>query len=238
MGLDGIELVMGIEERFSISILDQDVDTFQTVGDLHNYVKAHAPFVDGQTCQKSTAVNRVRRALVQQLGIKRSEITLDTPLQSLLPKATRAAKWKSLRKELGSGMPPLRWDLWLKSVFIGVLVLAVAIPVGAVLWPSSFGMLFGSLTIALVLLCFAILLLIIAEHFSGRMITRIPATVTTVRALAQSLAMYPVLPDDLNAEETDEWIWQQVCLVVADVLAVDPKKLTRETRLIEDLSIG
>jgi acyl carrier protein len=40
--LDIVELVMALEEEFSIDIPDEDADKLKTVGDAMNYLKSHA----------------------------------------------------------------------------------------------------------------------------------------------------------------------------------------------------
>jgi len=40
--LDTVELVMALEEEFSIEIPDEDAEKITSVGDAMNYVKAHA----------------------------------------------------------------------------------------------------------------------------------------------------------------------------------------------------
>ena len=37
--LDAVEIIMAIEEEYGIEIPDEDAETFQTVGDLVNYVE-------------------------------------------------------------------------------------------------------------------------------------------------------------------------------------------------------
>jgi acyl carrier protein len=40
--LDIVELVMALEEEFSLDIPDEDAEKMKTVGDAMNYLKAHA----------------------------------------------------------------------------------------------------------------------------------------------------------------------------------------------------
>ena len=40
--LDIVELVMALEEEFSLDIPDEDAEKLKTVGDAMNYLKAHA----------------------------------------------------------------------------------------------------------------------------------------------------------------------------------------------------
>jgi acyl carrier protein len=41
--LDIVELVMALEEEFSLEIPDEEADKLKTVGDAMNYLKSHAP---------------------------------------------------------------------------------------------------------------------------------------------------------------------------------------------------
>ena len=38
MGLEGVELVMEVEDRFGTSFLDAELERMQTVGDLHSFL--------------------------------------------------------------------------------------------------------------------------------------------------------------------------------------------------------
>ena len=40
--LESVELIMELEETFSLSVKDQDMATLKTVGDIVNYITSHA----------------------------------------------------------------------------------------------------------------------------------------------------------------------------------------------------
>jgi len=40
--LDSVELIMELEEAFSLSIKDEEASSLRTVGDIVNYINAHA----------------------------------------------------------------------------------------------------------------------------------------------------------------------------------------------------
>jgi len=40
--LDSVELIMELEEAFSLSIKDEEAASLRTVGDIVNYINAHA----------------------------------------------------------------------------------------------------------------------------------------------------------------------------------------------------
>jgi acyl carrier protein len=43
MGLDVVEMVMEVEKVFGFEIPDADAGHLRTVGDLHQYIREHAP---------------------------------------------------------------------------------------------------------------------------------------------------------------------------------------------------
>ena len=42
MGADGVELNMALEDAFGVSIPDEELANMKTVGDIFNYLTAHA----------------------------------------------------------------------------------------------------------------------------------------------------------------------------------------------------
>src|SRR5262245_39463590 len=68
MGLDVIELIMDIEDRFSVSISDADAQRVSTVGDLYVFLLARTRWGADGPCPTGRACYRLRRTLTQQLG--------------------------------------------------------------------------------------------------------------------------------------------------------------------------
>jgi len=72
MGLDSVELLMGVEESFGIDISNAEAETIVTVGDLFRAVLSHLPAGD----QSEAAVwDQLRRVIVDECGVKPELIT-------------------------------------------------------------------------------------------------------------------------------------------------------------------
>lgn len=76
MGLDTVELVMAVEKRFSIDIVDKDAAQLTTVGQLHQYVVEQLSRQSSPL--KQNEVYAILADLIcHQLGVKREEVTPD-----------------------------------------------------------------------------------------------------------------------------------------------------------------
>ena len=74
MGLDTVELVMAIEEEFSIEIPNADAARLGVLGDLSDYVVA-ALRQRGETPDEAQVWQRVSALVVAQLGVRPEEVT-------------------------------------------------------------------------------------------------------------------------------------------------------------------
>jgi acyl carrier protein len=74
MGLDTVELVMAIEEEFSIEIPNADSARLGVLGDLSDYVVA-ALRQRGETPDEAQVWERLSALVVAQLGVRPEEVT-------------------------------------------------------------------------------------------------------------------------------------------------------------------
>jgi acyl carrier protein len=74
MGLDTVELVMAIEEEFSIEIPNADAARLGVLGDLSDYVVA-ALRQRGETPDETQVWERLSALVVAQLGVRPEEVT-------------------------------------------------------------------------------------------------------------------------------------------------------------------
>ena len=68
MGLDGVELIMWIEEEFEIQIADDDAERMRTVGDLIDHIIQRVD-LDPQRVE-----DRVRAMVAEQMRINPSRV--------------------------------------------------------------------------------------------------------------------------------------------------------------------
>ena len=106
MGLDGVELVMAVEEEFGLEISDADAEKLRTPRDLIDVVCTKmADVKPGGVCQSQHAFYKLRRALCTQTGQPRKTITPATRLADLLPADMRNPAWQKLR----DAVQPEKW---------------------------------------------------------------------------------------------------------------------------------
>src|SRR5262249_37686281 len=93
MGLDSVELVLAIEEEFSLSIPDEDAAKIVTVGQAYEYLKERLEAKPSEGCPSQKVFHKVRQALMQNYGLPRESITLETRLKDLKPRKVLEEGW-------------------------------------------------------------------------------------------------------------------------------------------------
>jgi len=135
MGLQGVELMMSIEDEFGIAFTDREAERMVTVVDLHAAVleklRAGQRIVDDRRCVSSHLFYRLRRALMEASGVPRAEIRLETRLDNLLPRKGRKACWSGLRDSLALELPELSWPAWM---LWSIVSFAFAVALGVVIF--------------------------------------------------------------------------------------------------------
>jgi hypothetical protein len=104
MGLDIVELFLAVEDTFQIHIANDETGSVATVGDLHSLVLSKIHWQDSKRCLTTAAFYRIRRALVDALGLERRQIRPSTPLAVILPEHNRRENWRRIQKAM-------RWKL-------------------------------------------------------------------------------------------------------------------------------
>lgn len=107
MGLDTVELVMAYEEEFGIEIPDIDAEKIWTVGQMFEYVKKRLQSTPNDVCLSQQIFHKLRRALIQNYGIGRAAITMETRIRDLLDEKELAEGWPFMQIFVDLKMPPL-----------------------------------------------------------------------------------------------------------------------------------
>lgn len=246
MGLDTVELVMEVEDKFDIVIWDAEFPELATVGDMHALIlnrlqKAIAPKPEPPVCPSMASFLKVRQFFVSTFGTDHSSIRPQTRLESLLPIADREKHWFKLSAHAEMRLPNLRRTtsaIWL--VFLIPLLLCGS-PAAIALKNADPGivplvaMLAGGLA-------YLILCMTLANRFRP---TLLPAGVETISDLMQ-FSQSTKLPSEAvtarysatGTEIDRDAVWRDLVLLVCDALGVKERDIRPETRFIEDLSCG
>ena len=241
MGLDGLELLLDIEEVFDLKISDDEACDVVTAGDLCALVAGKLRAKASQVCLSSAAFYALRRALMAELGVPRAAVRPSRSTASLLPAGQQRKAWERLERRLGLSLPRLEHPRWLArsiqaiaaSAALTVLVV-MGLAVARTLGFASF--LCCGLLVALLVYVFSAVGLL---KLTGDWASVVPACCVTVRGTAETLLRrnYGKIAARARAFNETE-VWQIVRRMVAGKAAVPLDDVTRDARLVKDLGLG
>ncbi|HEX8337263.1 MAG TPA: hypothetical protein VF621_11080 [Pyrinomonadaceae bacterium] len=117
MGLDGVELVMRVEETFGIAIPDEVASRLVTPNDMADFIMTQLE-VSGepQPCLTQRAFHTLRRGFVRTLRVPRRSFRPDALLVGLLPDDQPGDAWERVGREVGlKEWPSVFRPGWLRS---------------------------------------------------------------------------------------------------------------------------
>ena len=219
MGLDGVELLLDLEEAFGVSITDGEAQSIQTVGQLYELVLSKLP--ESDACASMIAFNRLRRGL-QTSGAPRNRVVRSASLPELLPRPCRRVAWGRLASVSGLKLPKLGRPRWVLPAVVTVSFLAAIAGYQFGLAASISG---GVLTAALL------------AWVSRLLAFELPAGCTTVGDLAAMLAhLYPTLTS--STRPIPSAVWERIVDSIVSIGGIPRGLVTAEARLVDDLAFG
>ena len=210
-----------------MSFPDHEFTRTETIGDVARLIVAQLRTIG--PCPKASAFYRLRRLLVQQLGVQRNSVRPSTPLASALPIAPKQF-WALLNAEFPH-VPPLvatpTIERWLLA--LGYFLIA---PVMAVTYAATAA--FEKLGCVVVLVFVFAIALARMFYVGVSTLVRIhpPAGVATVGDLARALAP-PVEVSNLRDEQLHESVLQITREVFVEVLGWPLDRVRADTRWSE-----
>jgi hypothetical protein len=102
MGLDVIEIVMGVEEFFGIEIPNKVAQETRTPGMLVDFVASVIETTPTDVCLSQQVFYRLRRGFTRQIAALASNAGLDTPLKDVLHKDQWPKVWSAVRADVGN----------------------------------------------------------------------------------------------------------------------------------------
>ena len=89
MGLESVELIMAVEDKFQIVITEQEYIGIRTPNDLTDVVFSKLKHEGETKCKSQHDFYRVRKTIINVLNVKRNEVKPDTKLIKLLSRRNR-----------------------------------------------------------------------------------------------------------------------------------------------------
>lgn len=78
MGLDSIEILMKVEETFSIKITDREAQQIITVGDFHSAVWRHVTDKHSEKCQSQRLFYKLRTSFAETFDVSSKSLSVDS----------------------------------------------------------------------------------------------------------------------------------------------------------------
>jgi acyl carrier protein len=229
MGLDGVELILAIEDGFQIHITDEEAGAVSTVGDLHNLVVEKLKGEESKRCLTSAAFYRTRRGIVEALGVDRRQIRPSTPLPGLLPQEARRDKWRRIQGAMECKLPALQHSGSTQLTFLSSAVVLALGP--GIYYHLGMGWLALLFVFGLIVGGFLI-------KASPALATEFPNNESTVGDLARDVlaANYARLAEQVGGWSKKE-TWETLCRLIVHQTGVKREDITPEARIVGDLGI-
>ncbi len=106
MGLDIVELVMAIEDKFGIAIPDAECELNATVHQMADSVFERIKLKPNKKCLSQIVFYRIRKAF-EQIGNEKQNITPNTKMSELLSETDLKNNWIRLGIRIGLKIPDL-----------------------------------------------------------------------------------------------------------------------------------
>ena len=229
MGLDGVELVMDVEDHFGITIQEATAERIRTVGDLVSLVYERLFAAQSSHCPTLPAFVKLR-ALVRDLTYNQSlRIRPHQEIADILTPQQRSELWKHLPKLLGTSPPQLRRPSMLRTFLGGSALLLIAVALFTALAVD-----FRTFPLTMALAVFAIYCLNLLTQCFRIMPPNNWVTFGDVTAKIVGTSM---ATKNLHLR-TQEEVFNELRSIIVEALGVDLHEVKLSARFIEDLGAG
>ena len=243
MGLEAVEIVMAVEDRFGIAIEDAEAEKTATPGMLIELVMSKVGRTNDAACLTQRAFHRLRGMLMRQFGLKRNQIRPDTPLAELFPHPGRKDRLRQVLAEVGANKD-IELDLpgWLHKLMLIGFIGSIVVPAFyAVLRPvpahNAILNYILSSPLLLALIC-PILFLVTFLGLTRGLRREFPPATNNLGQLARWVMANA--PDVVQAPP-GQWSREQVAEIVKEIV-IDTlgcgKEYREDAQFVKDLGLG
>lgn len=233
MGLDGVELIIKVEDNFQVELADEELIKVVTVGDLYKLVLSKMNIDKIDTCLTSHTFYKLRKTMIDKFGIDRKSIKPMTKLDDIFPdKEARKEKWKEYGKLLNLEIPDLEKPEFV--TFIMVLCLVTSIATGLIL---------GLVGIVPVYFAWLIVLsfipvIYIINKMTDSMVYCFDKKYDTMGNLTKIVVQKNFIQLSEGIKKWNEKdVWDSLIFIIVDVFDIPPEKIIKESSIVKDLGI-
>ncbi|MHB9081552.1 MAG: phosphopantetheine-binding protein [Pirellulaceae bacterium] len=228
MGLDGVELVMDVEDHFGITIKDSEAEQIRTVGDLVALIRSRIEAATTQACPMMLAFLMLRQVVRDIVNDEAFRMRPRDRLATLLSPHHRRQLWHRLPDILGTLPRSLRRPQLLRMILVSssILLLLAATAFAASDWHIL------PLTLFL-----AIALIFLLWFATAPYCTMPPTGWVTMGDIAHRIVGTTVATTNLVLDD-DEAVLRELRPIIIDTLGVDATEIVTTARFIEDLGMG
>jgi acyl carrier protein len=223
MGMEGVELILSMEEVFEISISDEEAYAMNTPKDAINLISKKVQISKNSVCLNQVAFHKIRKILVNDFNISRKEIKTNNNLRKLISPKLHRKFWEKLKEMVGDKkLAQLSWPTWISVLLFGLFT-GFTIYIGI-----SIGWFIGIVAGISIYVSLSIL--------AKPLRSQIPTSYYTIELLIRHLVT--IAPDTFKRDQT--WslsqIREEVKNIVMEVLGTDDYK--EEWEFVRDFGIG
>ncbi len=229
MGMDGVEIVMEIEDHFGISIQDSEAGLIRTVEDLISLVEARIAAAHRAYCPTLSVFLALRKVTREVCGNESLRIRPRDNLVARLTSRERRALWSCLPELFGTLMNALRRPRWMRRLLLGI---SLALLLSAFLFAVAIDLRILPLTIAV-----AVCMLIGLHYLTVPFRSFPPVGLETFGEIAKRIAGTKVATKMVHLHTRDE-LFNEIRPLLMRVLCVDESLIVPSARLIEDLGMN
>ena len=224
MGLDGVEMLMAIEEEFQIVITEEEVYHCTTPKKMCAVIWSKLRQSKKTPCPSQHGFYLVRKAILKNTEVERKDLTPKMELNRVLPKKDRKEKWRKIINEITHGesiWAPLERSKVLK---ISMWVTAIFLVFPFILYKTFYDLFlafFGTILFSI--------LMVIGTIWAK---TEFPKKFSTVGDLAKIVCSFD------NTVWTEEETYQKLKRIISEQLGVSIEDIHPDSHFVDDLGVG
>lgn len=225
MGLDAVELVMGVEDKFGVTISDGEASAIYTVGDMVRLLESRLGRAAEEPCLAMPNFLALRRVAREAATNSTLRVRPSTRVSEALTPHQRRLLWERLPGMIKTTPPGLQPPLW----FVLALLLMIAAQFVAILNGTPIHALIVFSTCATAFVTMLI--------FWARFAVCPPVGYETFGEIAQRIMGLQSAHGGVVAASQEE-ILSELRPLITDLLGVKPDEVHMESRFIKDLGMG